>query len=50
MSKIPKELLREYFNEQNSKTPAEQVKNLYDVDISAEMVSNITNRILLEVS
>lgn len=25
---------------------ADQVKNLYDVDISAEMVSNITNRIL----
>jgi len=25
---------------------AEQVKNLYDVDISAEMVSNITNRII----
>ena len=25
---------------------SEQIKNLYDVDISAEMVSNITNRIL----
>lgn len=25
---------------------AEQVKNLYDVDVSAEMVSNITNRII----
>lgn len=25
---------------------AEQIKNLYDVDISAEMVSNITNRIM----
>lgn len=25
---------------------AEQIKNLYDVEISAEMVSNITNRIL----
>lgn len=25
---------------------AEQVKNLYDVEISAEMVSNITNRIV----
>ena len=29
---------------------AEQVKNLYDVDMSAEMVSNITNRILPVVS
>ena len=28
---------------------AEQVKNLYDVDISAEMVSNIINRIIPEV-
>jgi len=25
---------------------SEQVKNLYDVEISAEMVSNITNRIM----
>jgi putative transposase len=29
---------------------AEQVKNLYDVEISAEMVSNITNRIMPVVS
>lgn len=29
---------------------AEQVKNLYDVEISAEMVSNITNRIIPVVS
>jgi putative transposase len=29
---------------------AEQVKNLYDIDISAEMVSNITNRIIPVVS
>jgi putative transposase len=26
---------------------SDQIKNLYDVDVSAEMVSNITNRILL---
>jgi len=25
---------------------AEQVKNLYDIEVSAEMVSNITNRII----
>jgi len=25
---------------------SEQIKNLYDVDISADMVSNITNRII----
>ena len=29
---------------------AEQIKNLYDVEISAEMVSNITNRIMPLVS
>lgn len=33
-----------------SRDIAEQIKNLYDVEISAEMVSNITNRILPVVS
>jgi len=33
-----------------TKDISEQIKNLYDVDISADMVSNITNRIIPLVS
>ncbi|ADL51794.1 IS256 family transposase [Clostridium cellulovorans] len=47
---IEDKVLSLYASGMTTRDISEQVKNLYDVDISAETVSNITNRILPMVS
>lgn len=47
---IEEKVLALYAAGMTTRDIAEQVKNLYDVDISADMVSNITNRIIPLVS
>lgn len=50
INKIEDKVMALYAAGMTTRDISEQVKNLYDVDISAEMVSNITNRILPIVS
>lgn len=50
INKIEDKVMALYATGMTTRDISEQVKNLYDVDISAEMVSNITNRILPIVS
>jgi len=47
---IEDKILALYASGMTTRDIAEQVKNLYDVEISAEMVSNITNRIMPAVT
>lgn len=46
ITRIEEKIMALYAAGMTTRDIAEQVKNLYDVEISAEMVSNITNRIL----
>lgn len=50
INKIEDKVMALYAAGMTTRDISEQIKNLYDVDISAEMVSNITNRILPIVS
>lgn len=50
INKIEDKVMALYAGGMTTRDISEQIKNLYDVDISAEMVSNITNRILPIVS
>jgi len=46
MTGIEDKIMALYATGMTTRDIAEQVKNLYDVEISAEMVSNVTNRIM----